>query len=397
MLPATMPISAVPRHRPDDSRLQLFAQIHADIRVGSQEQRQHTWQELGDRGGVGQDTDMASDALRVFPQVVLQLLGMQQHQAAVVQERLAGRRQRHPTVTSIEQLGMRPELLDVLILRLAEGGVMFERWAPRVRLFSSATSTKSLMSIRSEFHGRIFTGKPAPPMANYRVTSVLADVGARNPRPGPGLEPAARARASPDEELRGVRIALEDVRGVFDAVRRRSAASTLAVDDIEPGALVDQELRDRDRSGAIDRAVERRLAVLVDVGRRRRRPPRDELDRFERLLVGARVSPGAQIPTPAAAISAVVPSRSSAPDRRRVARSRRISGRSTILAASRNGVAPIRFSMFRKPSLGSFCWRAFTSAPCCSSFLTRSRLSRLPVGTAPGMLTPVLGSGSTRL
>jgi hypothetical protein len=38
-----------------------------------------------------------------------------------------------------------------LILRLADGGVMFERSAPRVRLFKSATLTNKRTSMRSNW------------------------------------------------------------------------------------------------------------------------------------------------------------------------------------------------------------------------------------------------------
>ena len=141
-------------HRTDDTGAQLLAQIHADIRVGGQERRQNAWQELRDRGGVGQHADMTPDAFRVFPQVVLQLLGVQQYQAAVVQERLPCRRQRHATVLRSRSLVCSRSSM-FLILRLADGGVMFERSAPRVRLFISATSTNSLMSMRSNSTGAL--------------------------------------------------------------------------------------------------------------------------------------------------------------------------------------------------------------------------------------------------
>ena len=71
--------------------------------------------------------------------------------------------------------------------------------------------------------------------------------------------------------------------------------------------------------------------------------------------------------------------------------SARISGTSAVFAAIRKGVEPMRFNMLRLPSRGSLVMRAFTFAPRATSFFTSSRLSRLPVGTAPGRLNPRFG------
>ena len=78
--------------------------------------------------------------------------------------------------------------------------------------------------------------------------------------------------------------------------------------DVERGALVGEELDHRHRAAAVHRAVQRGLAVLVDVVDVAAADFERQLDRRERFLVRARDSRRAQMPTPAAAISAVVPS-----------------------------------------------------------------------------------------
>src|SRR2546425_8033842 len=61
-----------------------------------------------------------------------------------------------------------------LILRLADGGVMFERSAPRVRLLRSATSTKSRMSMRSNSTGLARMDPDAPPPTQAKLWAVFA-------------------------------------------------------------------------------------------------------------------------------------------------------------------------------------------------------------------------------
>ena len=81
-------------------------------------------------------------------------------------------------------------------------------------------------------------------------------------------------------------------------------------------------------------------------------------------------------------ICSLVESVGSAPRERRT---RIISG-SAPLAARRNGVAPMRFSLPRLPSSGSLVSRALTFPPCATRALAKPMLSRLPDGTAAGVL-----------
>ena len=69
-------------------------------------------------------------------------------------------------------------------------------------------------------------------------------------------------------------------------------------------------------------------------------------------------------------------------------------GRSTVSAASQKGVAPTYgepLAARRTVMSGSLVMRASGFAPFASSFLASVRLSILPLGTRPGLLTPVLG------
>ena len=85
------------------------------------------------------------------------------------------------------------------------------------------------------------------------------------------------------------------------------------------------------------------------------------------------------MPTPAAAINAVVPSSvvsfGSAPavEQQRASAGGRPTWPRAETASRRSGSACCGL-----PSLGSFCSRAFTFAPCATSFLTSSRLSIAP-------------------
>ena len=68
-------------------------------------------------------------------------------------------------------------------------------------------------------------------------------------------------------------------------------------------------------------------------------------------------------------------------------------GRSSVCAATQNGVAPTSVSRFR-PTLvtsGFFVACRFGFAPRARSFLASVKLSRLSLGTSPGLLTPVFG------
>ena len=191
-------------------------------------------------------------------------------------------------------------------------------------------------------------------------------------RPAPHRPPAARARAS----ACGATPPLRDIAGcrcwrTRRLRQRRAASSLLLVLDVEPGALVDEELDDRHGAAAVDRAVQRRLAVLVDVvdvaaadlvapASRRPAPPR--------ACRGSRPAPRRRRRPPPSGRTCrrSLVSFGSAP----CSSSARISGTSADLAAIRNGVAPMRFSMLRLPSRGSFVMRAFTSAPRATSFCT---------------------------
>ena len=68
-----------------------------------------------------------------------------------------------------------------------------------------------------------------------------------------------------------------------------------------------------------------------------------------------------------------------------------MTSRSVVLAARKNAVAPSRFTRLRWPSfMPFFVMRALTLTPRAIIFLTTLMLSRLPVGTGPGVY-PRLG------
>ncbi len=80
-----------------------FLQVHADVRVLHQVGGQDVGHELRHRRGVGKDAHMAAQAGAVFLQIGLQLAGLLQHGAGMVQEGLARRRQAHSASLSNQQ------------------------------------------------------------------------------------------------------------------------------------------------------------------------------------------------------------------------------------------------------------------------------------------------------
>src|SRR4029434_4025777 len=69
----------------------------------------------------------------------------------------------------------------------------------------------------------------------------------------------------PTDNSRRLRIALEHVGGVLDAVGGDQRRPSFLIADVELRALLEQELDHGDRTGAVDGAVQGGLAVVVDV------------------------------------------------------------------------------------------------------------------------------------
>jgi hypothetical protein len=96
-----------------DVAAEPLAQVDVHIRMRGQVAAQHRRQELGDRGGAGEDAQVALHALRVLLQITAQVLDLVQHQPRMVGEGLARRRERHALAAAVQQLRADP-LLQVL-------------------------------------------------------------------------------------------------------------------------------------------------------------------------------------------------------------------------------------------------------------------------------------------
>ena len=164
----------------------------------------------------------------------------------------------------------------------------------------------------------------------------------------------------------------------------------LTASSLAPRSMRNLAIGDRARS--IDGAVQRRFAVPVRVVHPAAADLEHQLDGFERFFFGARAL--ARRPDPDAS--------------RHHQRRRAVFGGELRVGAvgqqqphqrqidvlgrqqERRRANPIEHGCDSRPSVLSSS-RLLTSAPRSSSFLTRSRLSRLPVGTGPGRLKPVVG------
>ena len=110
-VPATMPMSALPvGDRGDDLVAQALFEIDVDLRMRGEEIAQRLGQEFGERVRVGQQPDVALEAVGVLAQLATHALGLLQQQACVVHERAARRRRLHALAIAIQQRGAELDL-----------------------------------------------------------------------------------------------------------------------------------------------------------------------------------------------------------------------------------------------------------------------------------------------
>ena len=106
-----MPMSALPvGHSGDDLVAQALFEIDVDLRVRGEELAERLGQEFGERVRVGQQPDVALQAVGVLAQLAAHALGLLQQQACVVHERAARRRRLHALAIAIQQRGAELDL-----------------------------------------------------------------------------------------------------------------------------------------------------------------------------------------------------------------------------------------------------------------------------------------------
>ena len=104
----------------DDLVAEPLLQIHAYVWMRGQERAQRFGQELGERIGIRQNSDLAGHAARIGAEILVQALGPAQDAARMLEQRAAGLGRRHPLPSPHQQRG--PERLLHVTDARAGGG-----------------------------------------------------------------------------------------------------------------------------------------------------------------------------------------------------------------------------------------------------------------------------------